>query len=562
MGALRNAVMRLRASLGDGADAIERAGEGYRLGSSVELDTQRFDTAIADAVALRIADRCEARTRVESALKLVRGEPFANVAGEAWARSAVTTCTERIAAAEEMLGDLIVSAGDNDGVRVLLRHVEERPEREVRWVQLMLLLDATGRRTEALRAYRRARAALAEFGLQPGRVLRKLADALVNDDDIIGDLHGAEQRRFVGRDQLLADVTSVLSGSKIVTLVGIGGSGKTRLAQELQLQVDHDPAYNGTTVFVDLAAIDDVRLVDMACTSAAGLGSAHVPTALGSVAPLAALLGDDDYLVILDNVEHVADGVANLVRQLAEHCRHTKVLVTSRDRLGVDGEQVIVVPPLPTPAATATDEVCGRNDAVQLLTNLATGTADPQVAARLVRAVGGLPLGIELIASMSAHVPLADLAASLEQTLPGLVFDRPGYQPRQRLDTVFAHAIGHLTPTDRNVLALTTGFTAPFTLSSAEHLSRSGLCGLSIDAPVVASLIRLAEAGLLHVEPGEPQRYSLTPLQARGRQTTTRSSAAGDDPFVLPRLVHHLRRRTRQASTRSTAVRGAATRRR
>lgn len=125
-------------------------------------------------------------------------------------------------------------------------------------------------------------------------------------------------------------------------------------------------------------------------------------------------------------------------------------------------------------------------------------------------------------------MPLADLVMSLEQALPGVALDRPGYQPRQRLSAVFSHAIDNLAPTDRNALARLTGFTAPFTLLSAGRLAAAPLAGVEIDAPVVASLVRLAEAGLIQVLPGEPQRYALTPLQtaAASRLVTESQSAA------------------------------------
>ena len=178
LASLRNTVGRLRAVLGP--EVIGRQGDGYVLDPQlVHTDLDEFERMTARA---RLESDPEAAKLIGVALDVVRGCPLADVASEPWAAYLVSYWEEQIAVAIDRWAELAVAAADHAAVPALRRRAEERPERETRWLHLMQLLARTGRRTEALRAFRDARSALAEFGLEPGSELRRAERSIVLDE--------------------------------------------------------------------------------------------------------------------------------------------------------------------------------------------------------------------------------------------------------------------------------------------------------------------------------------------------------------------------------------------
>lgn len=150
--------------------------------------------------------------------------------------------------------------------------------------------------------------------------------------------------RFIGREQEMADVRASLAATRLLTLIGAGGSGKTRLA--LQVATDLQHQFSHGVCWVDLAALVDPLLVAEAVASALS-----VPERAGSTATesLAAVLRSRDLLLVLDNCEHLVAPCAALIEALLRACPQLRVLVTSREAFSMAGETIWPVPPLRTP---------------------------------------------------------------------------------------------------------------------------------------------------------------------------------------------------------------------
>ena len=212
---------------------------------------------------------------------------------------------------------------------------------------------------------------------------------------------------FVGRSREVAELTAALSASRLVSAVGPGGVGKTRLALRVaETTVDVHP---GGTWYVDLVPVVDPAAVAAAVASAIGC-TARAPRSVEDA--LVAHVGEASTLLVLDNCEHVVDAVARLVERLLAACAGLRVLVTSRARLVVPHEHAYVVPGLSLPGPDG-DVTAAGSDAVALFVERAGRSGDEDRVARICAAVGGIALAIELAAAQ----------------VPSLGSDRGGVRP-------------------------------------------------------------------------------------------------------------------------------------
>ena len=484
LASLRNTVSRLRKLVGD--DFLARTATGYALGPDVAVDLDRLEEHRARArAAAATGDRAAARRQLDAALGLVRGEPLADVAGDAWAAPDVSYWTELIADLGDRWIELAAEDVDATAVPRARELAVARPDRESRWVGTARLLTATGRRADALRVLRQARRELAEFGLDPGRHLvaaerEALADRVGGSPLPPPGRTGA----FVGRRRELADLRRAVAEAPLVTVVGLGGVGKTRLATELTLAPGLD--FPGGVTFVDLSAVDDGALVLGEVTDAAGIRRRPGPGD-DAVAQLGEVLGAAPALLVLDNAEQVAAAVTKMVADLLGPAAAggSRLLVTSRVPLGADGERVLALAPLAVPDDGATLAEIAASPAVELLAEL-TGPIerpdDRRAAARLVRAVAGMPLGLELAAGVARELPLTEVADGLDDRILELGAGEG------RLRQVFRWVAERLDVDDLRVLARLSAFQGPFTLRSATAVVDQG----DLVGPVVACLGRLA----------------------------------------------------------------------
>ncbi|WP_433189578.1 ATP-binding protein [Actinoallomurus sp. CA-150999] len=213
----------------------------------------------------------------------------------------------------------------------------------------------------------------------------------------------ADVTSFVGRRDLLAEVRRLLSQARLVTLTGVGGVGKTRLA--LRVAADLDRSFADGAWLVQLAGLEDPELV--ALTAAVTVGACDHSTRQ-PLASLTQYLEDRRLLLVLDNCEHLHDTCASVVDVLLRHCPDVRVLATSRQSLGIAGEHILIVPPMSVPPLDHEPQAADltQSEAVALFLDRAesvvggfrTDTGSHVTAARICRRLDGIPLAIELAA--------------------------------------------------------------------------------------------------------------------------------------------------------------------
>ena len=318
-----------------------------------------------------------------------------------------------------------------------------------------------------------------------------------------------ELTTFIGRERELVDAKASITGARLVTLVGAGGSGKTRLALEVASELEH--GFEHGAAFVELAALSDPGLVARAVLQTLGLAeSSHGTTD----ATLTAALRDTRLLLLLDNCEHVIDACASLVDTLLRTCAGVRVLATSRERLAVGGEVLFPVPPLAIPSLDdASADAVIRYEAARLFVDRASrarpgfvvdGTNARHVAA-ICRQVDGLPLAIELAAAGIRSLSAEEIARRLEDRLM-LEAARAG-EPRHRTlrATIdWSHAL--LGDEERIVFRRLSVFSGGWEYEDAQEVCS----GDPIDGPAVARAHEaLIDKNLVVAEPAStgPTRY-------------------------------------------------------
>ncbi|WP_033292102.1 BTAD domain-containing putative transcriptional regulator [Amycolatopsis jejuensis] len=405
--ALQSQVSRLRSAL---KLPIELTSAGYCLRVEPdEVDMHRFERlAAAGRRELAAGDPTRASDLLGEALALWRGPAAATQA---------TRLDELRAEAAADRVDAEISLGRAADVLDELRAaIADHPVRERPHAQLVRALHAVGRTAEALTAFEDARRTLAdELGADPGPDLTEAHLAALRDEPANAAMPlPAQLTSFVGRDRELRQVADLLQHARLVTLLGPGGTGKTRLAVEAA-------ANAGPCVFAELAphVADDVP---QAVLTALGLRETALrgPGRQDPAERLVSALRDQKTLLVLDNCEHVVAAAAQLVARLLPACPGLRVLATSREPLGITGEQLAPVPRLAVPPSGTRD--AGTYPAVRLFLDRARAS-DPafrmtdETTADIVRictALDGLPLALELAAARVRTLPIADIAARLD----------------------------------------------------------------------------------------------------------------------------------------------------
>jgi predicted ATPase/DNA-binding SARP family transcriptional activator len=442
--ALQHHVSRLRRALG--SERVVASAPGYVLtldGSRV--DAIAFERLASDGrAALREDDPDDAASKLREALALWRGEPLAEFADQQWAVPEAARL-ERLH--EDVLEDRLdcdLALGRHaDVVAELEALTAEHPFRERMWALLMLALYRSGRQAGALDAYRRAREALADaYGLDPGPELQRLEGRILAQDPSLDPLASAPARprgrpvavvrgnlpapltTFVGRQEELVELGRLLGTCRLLSLTGPGGAGKTRLAIELGRRIAEE--HRDGVWLVELGPVTDPEGVAAAVASALesrlGAGGGGRPPGSTTVDRIHDRLRDGDAVLVFDNCEHLLDATAGLVRTVLEDHQEVKVLVTSREPLGVGGETRWPVPPLRVPPRSFGDvRDLLASEAVRLFVDRAT-EANPSFeltsdnaadVAELCRRLDGLPLALELAAARVSALPVSAIAEAL-----------------------------------------------------------------------------------------------------------------------------------------------------
>jgi predicted ATPase/tRNA A-37 threonylcarbamoyl transferase component Bud32 len=317
---------------------------------------------------------------------------------------------------------------------------------------------------------------------------------------------------FVGRENELWACGRLLDGERLVTLAGLGGSGKTRLA--IRLAERGLPAYAGGAWFVELApVVDDDRVIE---AIAAAIGVRERPDrTLEDV--IREHIGARRTLLVLDNCEQVREGAAAAARALLEACPQAIVLATSREPLGVPGERVFRVPPLGVPPADAAldTHAIANFEAVRLFVARAASVSDgfrlsdanaPAVA-DICRTLEGIPLAIELAAARTRMVSVEEIRRMLSDRFRLLGGAGAASVDRHRtLRTAIDWSYELLEPQERALLRALAVFRGGWTLAAAAAVAAGGDSFIALD-----EMTRLAEKSLLLIDrlDGQESRYRM-----------------------------------------------------
>lgn len=562
--ALQSLVSRLRRTLGAAA-TVGQSPAGYRLAiEPQDVDAMRFEQlARAGATALRMGEQSKAAATLRQALALWRGPALADVRDAPFAAATITrlqrlrlTATQDRIDADLALGRAVEVLPELDAL------CEQHPLDERLAGQRMAALAAVGRQADALAGYERIRAQLAEeLGVDPGpelaashlAVLRGEAAAAAPAATPRTNLR-AQLTSFVGRDEEVARITKLLDENRLVTLVGPGGAGKTRLAIEAgSTLVDEVP--DGIW-FVELASVTDAADVPQTVLGSLGLRESHLidqPTKLSprdATSRLLEALSDKQIVVVLDNCEHLVDATAQLVDQVLAQSPQLRVLTTTREPLGIFGESLVVVTPLGQPAPDAAPEDAYAYPSVRLFADRAAAVrpdfvvdaANVRPVVEIVRRLDGLPLAIELAAARTRALSADEIATRLSDRFRLLTGGSRTALPRHRtLRAVVAWSWDLLSDAERTLVERLAVFPAGATPHSAE-----AVCA---DADVLDLLTSLVDKSLL--QPSDHRyrmletirEYGQERLAERGELQAVRDEHARYFAALLREAEPHLRGR-------------------
>ncbi|MFM9705238.1 BTAD domain-containing putative transcriptional regulator [Streptomyces galilaeus] len=562
--ALQALVGRLRRAVG--ADAIASADGGYRLTAPPDaVDLHRFERLTADGLrALTDGDPAEAAVLLDDALTLWQGPALADLpdrTAEAARREARHldavrarhTAALALGHAERSLPELTALCD---------AHPLDEPLQALR---LRALRDA-GRTAEALAAYESVRRLLADrLGSDPGPGLRALHTELlrpaeppapVRRTSPPGNLR-ARLTSFVGREGDIEALHGDLAGARLVTLLGPGGAGKTRLSQEAAESAG-DVARDGVWL-AELAPVADPDAVAQAVLTAVGAretvlygaGAEEMRAAVAErlddpVERLAEHCARRRMLIVLDNCEHVVEGAAHLVEELLKRCPELTVLATSREPLGVPGELLRPVEPLPEPAALRL--LAERGAAARPGFRI---DDDPEACAEICRRLDGLPLAIELAAARLRVLTPRQIADRLDDRFRLLTSGSRTVLPRQQtLRAVVDWSWDLLDEDERDVLRHLSVFARGCDLAAAE-----AVCGpAALDA-----LGSLVDKSLVVAAPAPDGRMRYRLLETVAEYAAARLDESGSRPRAERAHLTYYRElaRTTEPSLRGRGQRAA-----
>jgi non-specific serine/threonine protein kinase len=378
---------------------------------------------------------------------------------------------------------------------------------------------------------------------------RKLGEDLPPAREARQNNFGAELSSFVGRRDDLAALRKILAQSRLVSLVGAGGVGKTRLAVRLATEVLG--SFDGGAWLVDLASLSDAFLIAAAALSAlGGPGQAGRP----AIDTLIDFLMRRSTLVVLDNCEHLLDGCAELVGRLLSACPDVKVLATTREAMNIPGEVLWKVRPLSIPDEDCALDGLRSSEAVELFTDR-TRAVEPDfeitaqnaaVVTQICRRLDGMPLAIELAASRVRSIAVHELSSRLDDRFHLLTGGARTTLARQRtLEATVTWSYDLLSEEERVLFDRLSVFSGGCTTDSARRVCSGG----AVSEERVLELVGLLADRSMLVADKHGQRmtryrmletlrqFGQERLAARGESEPS-ASATWSGRSTSPRVVH------------------------
>ncbi len=517
----------------------------------VEVDAVRFEEA---AVAARAAGTIEA---YRDAMSLYGGDLLPEDRYEDWTANRREALRELHLALRLELAERHAGSGEvASAVETLQRAVVDDPRHEEANRRLMRLFAEMGRRQQALVHYQQLRQTLRrEYEADPDPETRRLfQDILAGRLDPVAPRQAPAESRppgarrgpakagagprhnlpfqltsFVGRERELADLRRQLDRSRLLTLTGPGGAGKTRLALEAAAERLHD--YDDGVWLVELAALADPRL--MAHEAAAVLGM-RLRSEQDADAALARLIGDRRLLLLLDNCEHLVGACARLAEALLPACPALTLLATSREPLHIVGEVTVRVPSLglPDPKSKVPAAKLIRSESVRLFVERAADAKqgfrltddNASSVAEVCFRLDGMPLAIELAAARAGALTPAQTAARLRDSLDLLSGGRGRLTRQQTLVATLDWSHDVLTANEQVLFRRTGVFSGSFGLDAVEEVCG----GDGLEPGETPQLLgRLVEKSLIAAEE-ERGEYRYRLLETIRHYARERLNAAGE----------------------------------
>ncbi|RPK85939.1 MULTISPECIES: BTAD domain-containing putative transcriptional regulator [Streptomyces] len=597
-GALQALVARLRRALG--RSAVESVAGGYRLAAPPDaVDLHRFERLTWEGSrALEDGDASSALAVLGEALALWNGPALADLPDRA--ATASRWEARRLDARRAGLGALLAVGNPGAALAELAALCDAHPlDEPLQALRIRALRDA-GRPAEALAAYEEVRTLLDDrLGTAPGPALRALhsdllhqepagprpsappgpepapgnplaagAGAALKNPPAHGNLR-ARLTSFVGRDTDIAALREDLGHARLVTLLGPGGAGKTRLSQETAEAAAE--AWPDGVWLAELAPVDDPGIVPEAVLTALGARETVLRGAGAEELRATDRVGADPLvrltehcaprrmLLLLDNCEHVVGAAAALTDHLLTHCPQLTVLATSREPLGVPGEFVRPVDPLPGPMALRL--LAERGAAARPGFRIDADEATAAACAEICRRLDGLPLAIELAAARLRMLTPRQIADRLDDRFRLLTGGSRTVLPRQQtLRAVVDWSWDLLDAAERAVLRRLSVFAGGCSLAAAEEVCALPAPddGVTVDSLDVAFLLgSLVDKSLVVAEPGDDEEMRYRLLETVGEYAVERLEEAGERDAVERRHLVHYRELAR---TTGPKLRGAGQR--
>ncbi|MEU4174213.1 BTAD domain-containing putative transcriptional regulator [Streptomyces sp. NPDC026589] len=596
-GALQALVGRARRALG--RSTVESVAGGYRLAAPPDaVDLHRFERLAGEGSrALEEGDASHALALLGQALALWHGPALADLPDRA--AEASRWEARRLDARRAGFGALLALGRAGEALPELAVLCDAHPLDEPLQVLRITALRDAGRPAEALAAYEEVRTLLDDrLGTAPGPGLRALHTELLHQEPAAPPAPGPAPRAappamgaalsatpppvpappgnlrarltsFVGRDSDIAALRDDLARSRLVTLLGPGGAGKTRLSQETAEAAA--ASWPDGVWLAELAPVDDPDSVPEAVLSALGARETVLRGAGAEELRATDRTGADPLvrltehcaprrmLLLLDNCEHVVEAAAALADRLLTHCPQLTVLATSREPLGVPGEFVRPVDPLPDPMALRLLAERGAAARPGFRTDADGATA--AACAEICRRLDGLPLAIELAAARLRMLTPRQIADRLDDRFRLLTNGSRTVLPRQQtLRAVVDWSWDLLDVAERAVLRRLSVFAGGCSLAAAEEVCAlpASADGVAVDSLDVAALLgSLVDKSLVVAVPGDDEEMRYRLLETVGEYAAERLEEAAERDSVERRHLVHYRELAR---TTGPKLRGAGQR--